>query len=227
MLTDDMRSYCNIYTFTAIKINGEQFTTGFVEVNPNSKIPAAVDRDTADGQPIHLFESGSILLYLAEKHQRFIPSNPAYRAQVLNWLFWQMGGQGPMTGNFGHFFAYAPKDKVETRDYGVARYGMEAQRLLSVLNNHLSTRTYMVNEEYSIADIAIFPWARYLRTGGYKHSSGVTAVDFLSFVENYPHVVAWVDRIGERAAVQRGLQVNPWDGPAKPWLEPAAESESK
>jgi GST-like protein len=146
-------------------MSGDQFTSGFCSVNPNSKIPSALDLEGPDGSPIELFESASIVLYLAEKHRRFLPSNLADKQRVLNWLFWQMAGQGPMTGNFGHFMVYAPDDKVEARNYGVMRYGMETQRLCSVLENHLATRQYMVGEEYSIADIAIFPWFQQLRTG--------------------------------------------------------------
>lgn len=207
------------YDAHKIRLDGAQFTSGFVDINPNSKIPAAVDLDGPGGTPVKLFESASILVYLAEKYQRFLPSNPALKAEIMNWLFWQVGGQGPITGAcFGHFFVYAPDDKIETRDYGVARYGMEVQRLCSVLENHLATRTYMVGEEYTIADIAIFPWFQQLRTG-YHHSTGVTAANFLSIIENYPNVNAWADRILERPAVQRGMTVCSWVGEAtKPWL---------
>lgn len=210
------------YDAHKIMLDGGQFTSGFVDINPNSKIPAAVDYDGFDGlngEPVKLFESASILLYLAEKYQRFLPLNPALKAQVMNWLFWQVGGQGPITGAcFGHFFVYAPDDKVEARDYGVARYGMEVQRLCSVLENHLKTRAYMVGEEYSIADIAIFPWFQQLRSG-YHHSSGVTASSFLSITEYYPHANAWADRILARPAVQRGMTVCSWSHEStKPWL---------
>uniref|UniRef100_A0A6B2LER2 Glutathione S-transferase n=1 Tax=Arcella intermedia TaxID=1963864 RepID=A0A6B2LER2_9EUKA len=199
-------------------MTGDQFTSGFVSVNPNSKIPAAVDKEVLNdkGEPLKLFESGSIMLYLADKHKRFIPSDAAHRAEVLNWLFWQMAGQGPMAGNFGHFMVYAPDDKVEARNYGVSRYGMETQRLLSVLDLHLKGRMWMVGEEYTIADMAIFPWVNQLRTG-YKHKSGIGAAEFLS-VESYGNVIAWANRIAERPAVQRGLTVCT-GGKAKPWLE--------
>lgn len=139
------------YDAFAIGLGGAQFGSGFVGVNPNSKIPAAVDYDTPDGKPLELFESGSIVLYLAEKFKKFLPSDFRGRAECMNWAFWQMAGQGPMTGNFGHFFVYAPADKCETRSYGAARYGMEVQRLCHVLDTHLSTRKYIVGEEYSIA----------------------------------------------------------------------------
>lgn len=175
-----------------------------------------MDRDGPNGKPINLFESASILLYLAEKYNKFIPADRALRQEVINWLFWQIGGQGPMTGNFGHFFVYAPADKKAARDYGVSRYGMETQRICSVLENHLSTRKYLVGEEYTIADIAIFPWFNTLRLG-YKHKSGVNAADFLN-VAQYVHTNAWADRILERPAVKRGITVCT-AGKGKPWLE--------
>ena len=199
---------------------GDQFTSGFVGVNPNSKIPTAVDLSGPNGQQVNLFESGSIVLYFAEKFNKFIPSDPSKRAECLNWVFWQMGGQGPMTGNFGHFMVYAPPDKLETRDYGVARYGMEVQRLCSVLDKHLEGKTFMVNEEYTIADIICFPWFHQLKVG-YKHASGATAASVLS-VEQYKNAVAWADRISERPAVKRGLLVCS-GGFGKPWLEKPVE----
>ncbi len=195
---------------------GEQFTSGFVGVNPNSKIPALLDKEGPDGKPINLFESASIALYLAEKYNRFIPSDARLRAELFNWVFWQMGGQGPFTGQFGHFFVYAPADKAETRDYGTARYGMEVQRLCDVLDKHLAGRNYLVGDEYTLADILIFPWFNQLRIG-YKHGSGVGAGDFLS-IEQYKNVNAWADRILERPAVQRGITVCHWADGAKPWL---------
>jgi GST-like protein len=134
-----------------------------------------------------------------------------------------------MCGNFGHFFVYAPKDKVETRDYGVARYGMEVQRLCDVLERHLKEgRTYMVGEEYTIADMALFPWFRQLLTGYNQPApSTITAKTFLSIEEKYPNCVAWANRISERPAVQRGIQVCGWSSPhTKPWLHPK-EDESK
>ncbi len=209
----------NYIFITIIVINiskGEQFTSGFVSVNPNSKIPCAVDNDGPDGKPICLFESASIVLYLAEKYNKFIPSDPRLKAEVMNWIFWQMGGLGPMTGNFGHFFVYAPADKVETRNYGVTRYGMEVQRLFSVLDQHLATRTYIVGEEYTVADIVIYPWVHQI--SNYAHSSGVKAAEFLN-LKSYTHVCAWDERISSRPPVQRGLTVcSLKDGP-KPWLK--------
>ncbi|GAX80767.1 hypothetical protein CEUSTIGMA_g8202.t1 [Chlamydomonas eustigma] len=198
-------------------VKGEQFTSGFVAVNPNSKIPALLDKEGPDGKPINLFESGSIVLYLAEKYKRFMPTDPRLRVECLNWVFWQMAGQGPMTGNFGHFMVYAPADKIEARDYGVARFGMEVQRLCSVLDQHLAGRQYMVGEEYSIADIAIFPWFNQICTG-YKHASGIDANGFLT-ASQYKNVQAWRERILARPAVARGLTVCGFSGVAKPWLE--------
>lgn len=175
------------------------------------------------------------MLYLADKYKRFIPptSDPSRRARVINWLFWQMSGQGPTFGNFGHFFVYAPPNKKETRDYGVARYGMETQRLCSVLENHLKStptvgsnphRSYIVAEEYSIADIAIFPWFNQLRTG-YIHPSGISAAEFLNIEKNYPHAIEWADRIWQRDAVQRGMSVCRFDSPhPKPWLVTSSTS---
>eukprot|EP00602_Paraphysomonas_sp_CaronLab_P008503 CAMPEP_0185027474 /NCGR_PEP_ID=MMETSP1103-20130426/12563_1 /TAXON_ID=36769 /ORGANISM="Paraphysomonas bandaiensis, Strain Caron Lab Isolate" /LENGTH=295 /DNA_ID=CAMNT_0027561487 /DNA_START=57 /DNA_END=944 /DNA_ORIENTATION=+ len=215
------------YDAHKISLRGSQFDSGFVAVNPNSKIPAAIDRDGPGGQEVRLFESGSIMLYFADKFKRFVPSQEqgANRAEVMNWLFWQMAGQGPMTGNFGHFFVYAPAEAVEARNYGVARYGMEVKRLCSVLDMHLSEnggRMYMVGNEYSIADMAIFPWFNQLRTG-YIHPSGVAAAKFLSIEESYPRVVEWADRIWERPAVKRGMDVCRFDSDhPKPWLANAS-----
>jgi GST-like protein len=203
---------------------GDQFTSGFVGVNPNSKIPAAVDKEGPNGEAINLFESGSMVLYFAEKYNRFIPTDPRLKVEVMNWIFWQMGGQGPGCGNFGHFMAYAPADKVETRNYGVARYGMEVQRLCSVLDRHLEGRTYMVGEEYSIADMMIYPWFNQLLVG-YKHApSGISANDFLT-MSQYVNANAWAKRIASRPAVQRGMTVCAWGGVAKPWLEEKKDKE--
>lgn len=209
-----------MFTFTSHTVvnigAGDQFNSYFVNTNPNSKIPAAVDREGPDGLPIELFESGSIVLYLAEKYHQFIPSDPRRKVEVMNWVFWQMAGQGPMTGNFGHFMVYAPPDKVDARNYGVTRYGMEVQRLCSVLNNHLADKEYMVGGEYTIADIMIYPWFKQLM-GGYKHNSGIAAADFLT-ISQYTHAVAWAERISLRPAVQRGMTVCSFKGVAKPWL---------
>lgn len=202
---------------------GDQFTSGFVSVNPNSKIPALLDKDGPDGQPISVFESVSICLYLAEKFKSpLLPADFRLRTEVLNWLMFQTSGQGPMTGNFGHFFVYAPPDKLEARDYGVGRYGMEVQRICSVMDRHLEGRTYFVGEQYSLADVVLFPWFHQLRVG-YKHSSGVAAAQFLR-VDQYTNCNAWADRILARPAVVRGLQVCSWSGKAKPWLDEKDQS---
>ena len=193
-----------------------QFESGFVAANPNSKIPAAVDHNGPDGKPIRLFESASILLYLAEKYAKFIPAEARARQECYNWLFWQMAGQGPMTGNFGHFMVYAPAEKTEARDYGVARYGMEVQRLCSVLDQHLAKNEFMAGSEYSIADMACLPWFQTIRNPKtYKHSSGPSAATFLS-VERYSNVTAWADKLMSRPQVQRGMAVCRKHG--KPWL---------
>jgi GST-like protein len=204
------------YDAHVIPLSGDQFNSGFVAVNPNSKIPSAVDKQGPDGKPFNLFESCSIMLYLAEKHNKFLPVDKRLRSEVITWLFWQAAGQGPMTGQFGHFMVYAPPDKKEARDYGVARYGMEVQRLCSVLENHLATRKYMVGEEYTIADMAIFPWFNQLRVG-YNHPSGIGAKEFLT-VSQYVNANAWADRIAVRPAVIRGITVCS-AGKGKPWLE--------
>jgi len=205
------------YDAHVVLLSGAQFGSGFVTVNPNSKIPALKDKQGPDGQPIEVFESGSILFYLAEKYGKFLPKDGRKRQDVMNWLFWQMAGQGPMAGQFGHFMVYAPADQHAARNYGVARYGMETQRLCSVLDQHLAGKTFMVGEEFTIADMAIFPWFNQLRKG-YKHASGISAAEFLSVETNYPNAVAWANRIGERPGVVRGLQVCSFNGVAKPWL---------
>lgn len=199
---------------------GDQFSAGFVAVNPNSKIPAMIDKNGPGGAPLNLFESASMMVYIAEKYCQFIPTDPRQRAEVMNWLFWQMGGFGPMCGNFGHFFVYAPADQVQARDYGTARYGMEVQRLCSVLELHLSQpgRQYLVGNEPTIADFAVMPWALGLRRG-YKQPNGFTAAEFLSF-DQYKAVNAWIDRLLVRPAVERGLTVCT-NGKGKPWLESA------
>jgi len=197
--------------------NGDQFTTGFVDVNPNSKIPALLDLDGPDGEKISLFESASILYYLAEKYPNpFYPESLRLRAEIRNWVMWQMGGQGPIFGNFGHFFAYAP-DNID-RDYGVYRFGMDAKRLCHVIETHLQGKTYLVGEQYTLADIALFPWFHAFRTG-YTRPDGLDANKFLSFIEDYPNIQDWIDRIKDRPAVVRGLQVNSYSGVAKPWLQ--------
>jgi len=175
---------------------GDQFGSGFVEVNPNSKIPALMDHTTAP--PTRLFESGSMLIYLAEKFGAFLPKDPAKRAEAINWLFWQMGSAPFLGGGFGHFYAYAPV-KIE---YAINRYAMETKRQLDVLDRHLAQNQYMVGDEYSIADMAIWPWYGVLVTGA-LYDAG----EFLQ-VQEYRNVIRWMKEVGARPAVRRGAMVN-------------------
>lgn len=163
-----------------------------------------------------MFESGAIMMYLADKHRRFLPQAQHLRTECISWLFWQMAGQGPMTGNYGHFMVYAPADASDARDYGVARYGMEVQRLCSVLDGHLEGREYLVGDEYTIADMACFPWAQMLRGKGYNRSGQPDTFDFLS-ISKYSNVLRWCDTILARPAVYRGMRV--CSGSPKPWLD--------
>lgn len=175
---------------------GDQFGSGFVEINPNSKIPALLDRSGAE--PIRVFESGSILLYLAEKFEAFLPRTLAARTQTLNWLFWQMGSAPYLGGGFGHFYAYAPT-KIE---YAIDRFAMEVKRELDVLDRHFAENEYLAGNEYTIADIAVFPWY-----GGLVKGWSYGAAEFLS-VSEYKHVQRWADLIYSRPAVKRGRMVN-------------------
>ena len=185
------------YDAWLIKISeGDQFSSGFVEVNPNSKIPALLDRSTEP--PTRVFESGSILLYLAEKFGALLPKAHGPRTEALNWLFWQMGSAPYLGGGFGHFYAYAP----EKFEYPINRFAMETKRQLDVLNRHLATHTFMAGDEYSIADIAIYPWY-----GALVEGKIYNAGEFLS-VHEYTHVLRWAKTIGERPAVQRGRRIN-------------------
>jgi GSH-dependent disulfide-bond oxidoreductase len=176
--------------------DGDQFGSGFVEVNPNSKIPALLDCSGPD--PIRVFESGAILLYLAEKFRAFLPREAGPRAECLSWLFWQMGSAPYLGGGFGHFYAYAPL-KIE---YAIDRFAMETKRQLDVLDRRLADNEYMAGPEYTIADIAIWPWYSAL-VQGRLYEAG----EFLS-VQDYRHVRRWADAIGERPAVKRGRIVN-------------------
>ncbi|MGH6878851.1 MAG: glutathione-dependent disulfide-bond oxidoreductase [Rhizomicrobium sp.] len=175
---------------------GEQFASGFVAVNPNSKIPALVDRSSPE--PIRVFESGSILVYLAEKFGAFLPTERPARAECLSWLFWQVGSAPYLGGGFGHFYAYAPS-KIE---YAIDRYSMEVKRQLDVLDRRLADHAYIAGELYTIADMAIFPWY-----GGLVKGWLYGAAEFLS-VQDYKHVHRWADQILERPAVKRGRMVN-------------------
>ena len=169
---------------------GEQFKAEFLVISPNNKIPAIVDPDGPDGQPISLFESGAILLYLAGKTGRFMPEDVRGKYEVLEWLMFQMGGVGPMLGQAHHFRIYAP-EKVP---YAVDRYTNEARRLYGVMNRRLAQRRYMAGTDYSIADIAIFPWLRSWKNQG---------IDWNEF----PHLRRWFDEVSARPAVQRGVEV--------------------
>jgi GST-like protein len=176
--------------------DGDQFGSGFVEVNPNSKIPALMDR--SGPEPIRVFESGSILFYLAEKFGAFLPTDPAKRAECMSWLFWQMGSAPYLGGGFGHFYAYAPT-KIE---YAIDRFAMETKRQLDVLDRRLAEAKYLGGDDYTIADMAVFPWYGGL-VKGYQYG----AAEFLS-VQEYTNVQRWADAILERPAVKRGRMVN-------------------
>jgi GSH-dependent disulfide-bond oxidoreductase len=179
---------------------GDQFGSGFVAVNPNSKIPALLDR--SGPEPIRVFESGSILLYLAEKFGALVPTQPGPRAECLSWLFWQMGSAPYLGGGFGHFYAYAPT-KME---YPIDRFAMEVKRELDVLDRRLAQSPYIAGDTYTIADIAIFPWY-----GGLAKGWAYNAAEFLS-VQEYKHVQRWADTLLERPTVQRGRMVNRMQG---------------
>ncbi len=175
---------------------GDQFGSGFVAVNPNSKIPALMDRSTP--KPTRVFESGAILLYLAEKFGAFLPSDPAKRAECFSWLFWQMGSAPYLGGGFGHFYAYAP-EKIE---YPINRFAMEVKRQLDVLDRQLADRPFIAGEDYTIADMAIWPWYGLMARDGHYG-----AAEFLQ-VQDYKNVMRWATGIGERPAVKRGRMVN-------------------
>ena len=185
------------YDAWLIKINdGDQFGSGFVAANPNSKIPALVDRGGT--VPIRVFESGSILVYLAEKFGALLPTDPATRAECLSWLFWQMGSGPYLGGGFGHFYAYAPM-KIE---YAIDRFAMEAKRQLDVLDKRLAEHEYLAGSNYTIADIAVWPWY-----GGLAKGWLYDAAEFLQVAE-YRHLQRWADTVYARPAVQRGRMVN-------------------
>ncbi len=194
------------YDAWLININeGEQFGSGFVSVNPNSKIPALLDRSGA--APVRVFESGAILLYLAEKFGAFLPTAAERRAECLSWLFWQMGSAPYLGGGFGHFYAYAPS-KME---YPIDRFAMEVKRQLDVLDRRLADSEFLAGADYSIADIAVWPWYGALAKG-LLYEAG----EFLQ-VQDYRHVQRWTDQIAQRPAVQRGRMVN------RSWGEPSSQ----
>ncbi|MCX7553632.1 glutathione-dependent disulfide-bond oxidoreductase [Marinicella sp. S1101] len=175
---------------------GDQFGSDFVAINPNSKIPALLD--VSGDEPVRVFESGAILLHLAEKFNAFLPEDPNKRTQCLNWLFWQMGSAPYLGGGFGHFYAYAPM-KIE---YCIDRFTMEVKRQLDVLDQHLADNEYMCGDEYSIADIAIWPWYGALVLGQLYDAAVFIQAD------SYTHVVRWAENINQRPAVKRGTMVN-------------------
>jgi GSH-dependent disulfide-bond oxidoreductase len=196
------------YDAWLIRINeGDQFGSGFVAVNPNSKIPALADR--SGPAPIRVFESGAILLYLAEKFGALLPppAQAAQRAECLSWLFWQMGSAPYLGGGFGHFYAYAPS-KIE---YAINRFAMEAKRQLDVLNQRLAESAYLAGNDYTIADIAVWPWYGALAKG-VLYEAG----EFLQ-VQDYKHVQRWTEQIAQRPAVKRGRRVN------RTWGDPASQ----
>jgi GST-like protein len=193
------------YDAWLIKIDGNQFGSGFVAVNPNSKIPALMDRSGAT--PIRVFESGAILVHLAEKFGALLPTGGQERAEYLSWLFWQMGSAPFLGGGFGHFYAYAPT-KIE---YAIDRYAMEVKRQLDVLDRRLAESEYLAGGEYTIADIAVWPWY-----GGLVKGVLYGAGEFLA-VQEYKNVQRWTDSIAKRPAVQRGRMVN------RTWGEPSSQ----
>lgn len=194
------------YDAWLVRINaGEQFGSGFVAANPNSKIPALVDRSGPD--PVRVFESGAILLYLAEKFGAFMPTRSDLRAECLSWLFWQMGSAPFLGGGFGHFYAYAPT-KIE---YAIDRYAMEVKRQLDVLDRRLAESAYLAGDEYSIADMAVWPWYGTL-VKGQLYDAG----EFLQ-VQDYVNVLRWTDQIAQRPAARRGRMVN------RTWGQPASQ----
>jgi GST-like protein len=194
------------YDAWLVRINdGAQFGSGFVDVNPNSKIPAMVDRSGA--QPVRIFESGAILMHLAEKFGAFLPREGAARAECLSWLFWQVGSAPFLGGGFGHFYAYAPS-KIE---YAIDRYAMEVKRQLDVLDRRLAQVRYVAGDEYTIADMAIWPWYGALAKGQ-LYGAG----EFLQ-VQEYRNVLRWTDEIAQRPGARRGRMVN------RTWGDPASQ----
>eukprot|EP00535_Pseudo-nitzschia_heimii_P002186 CAMPEP_0197186582 /NCGR_PEP_ID=MMETSP1423-20130617/14214_1 /TAXON_ID=476441 /ORGANISM="Pseudo-nitzschia heimii, Strain UNC1101" /LENGTH=307 /DNA_ID=CAMNT_0042637937 /DNA_START=142 /DNA_END=1066 /DNA_ORIENTATION=+ len=202
ILLEELGVDYDAYTINIMEL--QQFGSAFVDINPNSKIPALLDYSVADGnsEPLRLFESGSILLYLAEKEKKFLPTDPRKKTECINWLMWQMGTAPYLGGGFGHFYKYAPI-KIE---YAVDRFTMETKRIVDVLDKHLENKEYVCDDEYTIADIAIFPWIRCL--GAYYEAS-----DFLQLQE-YKNVQRWLNTLEAREAVKRGIRVNGWGSDA-------------
>lgn len=201
------------FKYDAFNINimtGDQFGSGFTDININGKIPSLLDRSpkNMDG-PLKLMESGAILMHLAEESGLFLPKDPKERMAAIQWLMWQMGSLGPMFGQMNHFYRFMDRTKHDAIEYGTARYGMETQRLLSVMEIQLGKTEYMGTNEITIADFSIFPWVK----------STLKAAGAFLQEEKYPRVLAYIEKIDKRPAVQRGLQVNSFGGVAKPWLE--------
>ena len=192
------------YNIVPVNIReGDQFAPEFLKIAPNNRMPAVVDPDGADGEPLSIFESGAILLYLAEKFGAFVPTEMSARAECLSWLFWQMGSAPYLGGGFGHFYAYAP----EKYEYAINRYTMETKRQLDLLDKNLSTRRYLCGDEYNIADIATYAWY-----GNLVLNDSYKAAEFLD-AASYKHVVRWATEIEARPAVARGRRVNKTWGP--------------
>ena len=201
------------YDAWMIDINeGDQFGSGFVEVNPNSKIPALLD--VSGEKPVRVFESGAILLYLAEKFVAFLPTDHVGRTECLNWLFWQVGSTPYLGGGFGHFYKYAPRPM----EYPINRYAMEVKRQLDVLDRLLAERPYLAGEEYTIADMAAWPWY-----GGVMLNRSYGAAEFLD-AASYKNLGRWTREIEARPAVRRGRMVNRRSGPAGEWLRERHEA---
>lgn len=186
-------------------MEGDQFSSGFVSANPNSKIPVLIDRSTQT--PTRVFESGAILLYLAEKFNAFLPQDPAQRTECLSWLFWQMGSAPMLGGGFGHFYAYAP----EKYEYPINRYTMEIKRQLDVLDRRLADNQYLSGDQYTIADMAVWPWY-----GALVKNKVYEAAEFIE-AHTYTNVLRWTDEIAEREPVKRGRMVN------RTWGEPETQ----
>ncbi len=192
--------------YNTIMVNigkGDQFKPEFLKISPNNRMPAIVDHDTG-GEPVSVFESGAIMMYLAEKYQKFLPTGAEERTQILEWLFWQTGNQGPMMGQHSHFFNYAPEE--ERHGYGRKRYEAESIRCMAVLNSRLEDREWLVGDAYSIADIINFPWALITK-----------AMDLP--LADYPHLARWRQAVKERPAVQRGVALGKQDRRQKPPTE--------
>jgi GSH-dependent disulfide-bond oxidoreductase len=175
--------------------------------------------DSTSGRDVHLYESASIVLHLAMQNRRFIPSwNHPMHVECMNWLFWQMSSLGPTAGQLWHFIQYAPAQLLQTKDYGVSHFGLALQRQLSVLDAHLSTRSFILGDEYSIADILVLPWFHFLNRNSSHVASGVSLFEFLS-LDQYKHCQRWEKVLLQREAVHRGMQVCSFSGVAKPWLK--------